>query len=460
MVVTFRNIMMIFVLFVCLVMFNSTGFAETYSVILQWDSNTEPDLAGYKVYYQAEASTLTFMEGVVPIDTSLTTYTLSGLDRGFTYYFAVTSYNSSLIESDYSNIVTVLEDVPPGVTSFLADGLATSLAIPISTFVASDNTGGSGVASYCVTTTNTSSGCSWESVIPASYTVSTAGTYTLYPWVKDKAGNISSLYSTPVEVKVVLELNPPVVNIFTIPAYSNALNFSVTFAASDEVGGSGLADFCITTSNSSTGCSWNSTNPTSYTVATEGSYTIYPWARDRGGNISAVFGTPQTVVVDTTSPAISFSPTTSPTILTSQTLTGTVSDNLPGVTVTVQVGATAPVLATITGPDWVYPVTSLAVGSNTIIVTATDVAGNMAAAPASMITYFYPGAVNTDGTITVNDALKLLNFVLGLDTPTAEQFIRSDVAPIDMTTHQPKPDGKLDIDDVIVMLRRAVGLPW
>jgi hypothetical protein len=161
-----------------------------------------------------------------------------------------------------------------------------------------------------------------------------------------------------------------------------------------------------------------------------------------------------------TPPTVTLFPTTSPTILASQTFTGTVSDNLPGVSVTIQVGTATPVLATISGTDWTSPVTTLAIGANTITVTATDAAGNITIATPATITVYRAGAANTDGTITISDAQLALTYALGLTNPTAEQYVRSDVAPVDMSTHLPKPDGKIDVDDVIVMLRRAAGLPW
>lgn len=95
-------------------------FAET--VQLSWDANPEPTLAGYKVYYQADSSTQPFsgtaaIEGVSPLDVhQQTSTTISGLDPAHTYYFAVTAYDTSGVESDYSNIVTVPETIPPSVS--------------------------------------------------------------------------------------------------------------------------------------------------------------------------------------------------------------------------------------------------------------------------------------------------------------------------------------------------------
>ena len=87
--------------------------ALALSVNLQWDANTETDLAGYKLYY-SEVSATPFAgtgatEGATPIDVGkVTTTTVSGLDAAKDWYFAVTAYNTSNLESSYSNIVSVL----------------------------------------------------------------------------------------------------------------------------------------------------------------------------------------------------------------------------------------------------------------------------------------------------------------------------------------------------------------
>ena len=71
------------------------------NVTLAWDANTETDLAGYKVHYGTSSRTYT---QVIDVG-NVTTYTVTALATG-TYYFAVTAYNTSRAESDYSNEVS------------------------------------------------------------------------------------------------------------------------------------------------------------------------------------------------------------------------------------------------------------------------------------------------------------------------------------------------------------------
>lgn len=69
---------------------------------LAWDPNTEPDLAGYRVYYGTESR-----EYADSIDVgNITTYQLDNLLDGVTYFIAVTAYDTSGNESDLSHEVS------------------------------------------------------------------------------------------------------------------------------------------------------------------------------------------------------------------------------------------------------------------------------------------------------------------------------------------------------------------
>jgi hypothetical protein len=72
------------------------------SVTLAWDPNSEPDLAGYRLYY-GTASRSYYRTVEVAGGTSVP---VADLDPGTTYYFAVTAYNTAGLESDFSNEVS------------------------------------------------------------------------------------------------------------------------------------------------------------------------------------------------------------------------------------------------------------------------------------------------------------------------------------------------------------------
>jgi hypothetical protein len=91
-----------------IMLFSFTPGLECRDVKVAWDANTEADLAGYKLYYGLSSSNY---NATVDLG-NRTDYSLTGLDDSKSYYMAMTAYNSSRTESDYSN-----EIVAPAVAS-------------------------------------------------------------------------------------------------------------------------------------------------------------------------------------------------------------------------------------------------------------------------------------------------------------------------------------------------------
>ncbi|MFC1990253.1 fibronectin type III domain-containing protein [Chloroflexota bacterium] len=91
-----------------------TGLAATpgdFQVSLDWNDNTEPDLAGYNVH-----RSLTSGSGYSKINVSLVTasyYTDTGLSNNTTYYYVVTATDNLTAESGYSNEASTIPNVPP-----------------------------------------------------------------------------------------------------------------------------------------------------------------------------------------------------------------------------------------------------------------------------------------------------------------------------------------------------------
>lgn len=99
--------------------------------------------------------------------------------------------------------------------------------------------------------------------------------------------------------------------------------------------------------------------------------------------------------------------------------------------------------------------------SGTCSVTATKAADtnyNAATSSAATVTLTTSpnGDLNGDNIVDIADALKALRFAAGLDTPTASDIAHGDVAPLVAGIRT--PDGKIDISDVVAILRKAVGL--
>ena len=70
---------------------------------LAWDANTEPHLAGYRVYY-GTASREYGIDNSIDVGNT-TTYRVDSLLEGVTYYIAVTAYDMYGNESDFSDEV-------------------------------------------------------------------------------------------------------------------------------------------------------------------------------------------------------------------------------------------------------------------------------------------------------------------------------------------------------------------
>ncbi|HEY6006777.1 MAG TPA: Ig-like domain-containing protein, partial [Geobacteraceae bacterium] len=69
------------------------------------------------------------------------------------------------------------------------------------------------------------------------------------------------------------------------------------------------------------------------------------------------------------------------------------------------------------------------------------------------------GDINASGGIPdATDAVIAIRIALGKQSATTDNLLRGDVAPL--VSHASVPDGKIDIDDILLILRRVVGLSW
>lgn len=89
-----------------------SAYAE--SVSLKWDANTESDLAGYNIYVSIRSRDYTNDDTKTYDVGNVTTYTVTDLIVGTTYYFAATAYDTSGNESDHSNeLIYLAVDITP-----------------------------------------------------------------------------------------------------------------------------------------------------------------------------------------------------------------------------------------------------------------------------------------------------------------------------------------------------------
>ena len=266
---------------------HTSCFATTVNI--QWDAVTDPGLAGYKIYYQADSSAQPFSgtgatQGAAPVNVlNQTSTTISGLDPSHSYYFAITAYDTSGVESSYSNYVYVPELVSP-TTSINSPANNTAVSGTVSvTATGSDNVGVTKVEFYV-----NGALAATDTVTPYVYSWNTTslvtGSYVLMTKAYDAAGNIGQ--SSNVTVTVVNDSVAPIVSL-TSPVNGSIVNGTVPIAASasDNVG-VGNVEFYLNgallfASNVSPYIyNWNTTS------VSNGNYTLTAKAYDNAGNFA------------------------------------------------------------------------------------------------------------------------------------------------------------------------------
>jgi len=70
--------------------------------MLSWSPSASSDVAGYRVYWGTGSGSYVQAVGAGVNTGSATTYTVTGLTAGRTYYFAVTAYDAAGNESAFS----------------------------------------------------------------------------------------------------------------------------------------------------------------------------------------------------------------------------------------------------------------------------------------------------------------------------------------------------------------------
>ena len=112
-------------LFATLTLFLCPKIAYCYDSGFAWDANTEPDLAGYKIYYKNGVSGAPYngigaVEGNSPILIPVTSlsdpknpvYTIHGLSDTETFSFVITAYDIYGNESGFSNELSYQPSLP------------------------------------------------------------------------------------------------------------------------------------------------------------------------------------------------------------------------------------------------------------------------------------------------------------------------------------------------------------
>ena len=218
-------------------------------------------------------------------------------------------YNRALGASEigqlFSSIPALDTSAPTASIAAPANGATLAGAVSV-TAAASDNIGVTQVEFYvdgALKAADTSS--------PYSYVMDTTqltnSVHTLAAKAYDAAGNAGQSAAVSITVSnPVPDTTAPTVSAFTIPTAAAALTVAVTaFTATDNVA---VAGYLLTESAAApaaVAAGWSASAPTNHTFASAGAKTLYAWAKDAAGNVSA--GKSASVVItlpDTLAPGI------------------------------------------------------------------------------------------------------------------------------------------------------------
>ena len=123
-----------------------------------------------------------------------------------------------------------------------------------------------------------------------SHAYTTAGSYT----VQQTVAGANSSNSANKTIVVSPDTTPPMVS-FYIPANTSSLTVPITLNAADVSSVSGYMVSETNLTHLPDDAGWQALPPPSYTFATEGTKTLYAWAKDGAGNVSSSFSAVVTI---------------------------------------------------------------------------------------------------------------------------------------------------------------------
>jgi hypothetical protein len=192
-------------------------------------------------------------------------------------------------------------------------------------------------------------------------------------------------------------------------------------------------------------------------ILRSGLNTVTATALDSAGNPSTAVK--RTVVYDDQKPAVAI--TTPPADFTtsqgSLAVQGSVTNSLSASTASIAVDGIATSLPLDGTGNFSTTAVFAAEGLHTVAVTATNQAG-VSTSVQRNVQYTMFGDLNSSGSVDLADAVLAFRHITGEQLITdAVTKRRCDVAPLG-ADGRPHPDGGIDLGDVVIILRRVVGL--
>jgi hypothetical protein len=370
------------------VSFTLPATSTSLTVAASFSATDNVGVTGYQITKSATAPAATATGWLVAAPTSVTAVAGSNT---FYAWAKDAAGNVSLAKS-----ATVTVTLPPPadtaapVVSFTLPATSTSLTVAAS-FSATDNVGVTGYQITKSATAPAATATGWLAAAPTSVTA-VAGSNTFYAWAKDAAGNVSLAKSATVTVTLppAADTTKPTLTISALAngTQTNKVTLNISGSASDA---GGLQS--VTVNGQAVIVNADGSFSTALTLVA-GANTITVIATDKAGNQTT---DSRTVTYDANAPvlAITAPADNSTTAQSFITLTGTISETS---TVSFSVNGGSPQSAAITGGT--YSATAyLVAGVNTISITATDLAGNIATAKRTVT---YSGSTSSLGLAVTN----------------------------------------------------------
>ncbi len=340
-----------------------------------------------------------------------------------------------------------LDRTPPTLTiSSLADGAYTNNATLNISGIVTDS---SGVASLTVNS--------------SSVTFDAAGSYSTAITLQPGTNNISVIAidtagnQTSVNRSITLDQSAPTLTVST-PA-DNSKTAQTLVTVSGTINETSTVSVTVNSGTPQSAAITGSSFSAGVNL-TVGLNSIIITATDLAGKTASVV---RSITSDTTKPSLAITdPAQDVTVnLNSMTISGTVSDTVTSPMVTVQFNIQTFTPA-ITNGAFTQQLTIPAEGTYLISATATDEVGNTTTASRNVIYVAPPrdGIIlskNGKTSPDISDALAVFLHVVGKSKLIGEQLGHVDVAPSG-ENGRPKGNGKVDIADVIMLLRRVVDI--
>lgn len=218
---------------------------------VEWNANTEPDLAGYTVYFGPSATAL---DAAVNVDKPNLKSTITALENSKTYFFAVDAYDQSGNHSAKSAVGSVVPKdmkAPTLTSSEPANGTADLALVPklrltfsepmdktsldIGLCVSTDPPASATCANPSMANLNVPNWLAGDTVVeytPPAATFAPGKTYVLVLFAKDKAGNALASSKVAFLVRATPDTTAPIVigESYNLNSLTHSLSINLLFS--------------------------------------------------------------------------------------------------------------------------------------------------------------------------------------------------------------------------------------